>query len=103
VRGRTRFPEVPPMATDQAGEAREVGTLLHGERQVLETAGRDPILFSSRLLVIRLLILSLALVSPGVVAQTAAETPRTIRVVMDNAYAPFAFQSAEGRPQGTLI
>jgi len=32
----------------------------------------------------RLLILSLALVSPGVVAQTAVETPRTIRVVVDN-------------------
>jgi ABC-type amino acid transport substrate-binding protein len=49
------------------------------------------------------LILSLALVSPRVVAQTAVETPRTIRVVMDNAYAPYAFQSNEGQLQGILI
>ena len=51
----------------------------------------------------RLLIFSLAFVSPGVVAQTAVETPRTIRVVMDNAYAPYAFQSDEGKLQGILI
>jgi PAS domain S-box-containing protein len=49
------------------------------------------------------LILSLALTSPRVVAQTAVETPRTIRVVMDNAYAPYAFQSNEGRLQGILV
>jgi PAS domain S-box-containing protein len=41
--------------------------------------------------------------SHGVVAQTAVETPRTIRVVMDNAYAPFSFQSDEGKLQGILI
>jgi ABC-type amino acid transport substrate-binding protein len=45
----------------------------------------------------------LALVSAGAAAQAAVETPRTIRVVMDNAYAPFAFQSAEGKLQGILI
>jgi len=36
-------------------------------------------------------------------AQTALETPQPIRVVMDNAYAPFAFQSDEGKSQGILI
>jgi PAS domain S-box-containing protein len=51
----------------------------------------------------RLLILSLALVAPGIVAQTAVETPRTIRVVMDNAYAPYSFQSDEGKLQGILV
>ena len=51
----------------------------------------------------RLLIFLLALVSPGVLAQTAAETPRTIRVVLDNDYAPFVFQSDEGKLQGILI
>ena len=51
----------------------------------------------------RLLFFLLALVSPGVVAQTAVETPRTIRVVMDNAYAPYSFQSDEGKLQGILI
>ena len=35
--------------------------------------------------------------------QTALETPQPIRVVMDNAYAPFAFQSDEGKSQGILI
>jgi PAS domain S-box-containing protein len=51
----------------------------------------------------RLLIFLLALVSPGVVAQIAVETPRTIRVVVDKDYAPFAFQSDEGKLQGILI
>jgi PAS domain S-box-containing protein len=51
----------------------------------------------------RLLILWLALVSPGVVALTAVETPRTIRVVVDSDYAPFAFHSDEGGLQGILI
>jgi PAS domain S-box-containing protein len=45
----------------------------------------------------------LALVSPGAVAQAAVETPRTIRVVMDSAYAPYSFQSDEGKLQGILI
>lgn len=36
-------------------------------------------------------------------AQTAVETPRNIRVVMDNAYAPYVFQSDEGKLQGILI
>src|SRR6202163_135053 len=48
-------------------------------------------------------LLALALVAPGAVAQGAVETPHTIRVVMDNAYAPFAFQSYEGKLQGILI
>src|SRR6267378_2507285 len=50
-----------------------------------------------------LALLMLALVSPGAVAQTAVETPRTIRVVMDNAYAPYSFQSDDGKLQGILI
>jgi len=45
----------------------------------------------------------LALVSPGAAAQPAVETPRTIRVVLDSAYAPYAFQSDEGKLQGILI
>src|SRR6266700_2847990 len=40
----------------------------------------------------RFLVCWLALVTLGAVAQPAVETPRTIRVVMDNDYAPFAFQ-----------
>src|ERR1700736_647843 len=51
----------------------------------------------------RLALFMLALVSPGAVAQTTVETPRTIRVVMDNVYAPFVFQSDEGKLQGILI
>ena len=50
-----------------------------------------------------LLIMSLALVSAGAVAQTAVETPRAIRVVVDKAYAPYAFQSNDGKVQGILI
>jgi ABC-type amino acid transport substrate-binding protein len=50
-----------------------------------------------------LLILSLALVAPGVLAQTPVDTPRTIRVVVDNAYAPYSFQSDDGKLQGILI
>jgi len=45
----------------------------------------------------------LALVSFGVVAQTTIETPRTIRVVTDNVYAPYSFQSDEGKLQGIVI
>jgi len=51
----------------------------------------------------RLLIFSLAVVSLSAAAQTAVETPRTIRVVMDNAYAPYVFRSDEGQLQGILI
>lgn len=51
----------------------------------------------------RLIIVVLALVSPCAVAQTAPETQRPIRVAVDNAYAPFAFQSDEGKSQGILI
>src|SRR5258706_799704 len=50
-----------------------------------------------------LLIFLLACVYSTVGAQTGAGPPRTIRVVMDNAYAPFAFQSDEGQLQGILI
>src|ERR1700736_445666 len=51
----------------------------------------------------RLALFMLALVSPGVVAQTTVETPRTIRVAMDNAYAPYSFRSDEGKLQGILV
>jgi PAS domain S-box-containing protein len=51
----------------------------------------------------RFALLMLALVSPGAVAQVAVETPRTIRVVMDNAYAPYSFQSDGGKLQGILV
>jgi len=53
--------------------------------------------------ILHLIIFALALVSPSAVAQTARKTPPPIRVVMDNAYAPFAFQSDEGKSQGILI
>jgi PAS domain S-box-containing protein len=51
----------------------------------------------------RFLMCGLALVSLGAVERSAVETPRTIRVVMDGAYTPFAFQSDEGKAQGILI
>ena len=51
----------------------------------------------------RLLFFLLAFVPSGVVAQTVVETPRTIRVVVDNAYAPYSFQSDDGKLQGILI
>jgi signal transduction histidine kinase len=52
----------------------------------------------------RLVLLSLAFVSsPRAGAQTPVEPPRTIRVVMDNAYPPYVFQSDDGKLQGRLI
>ena len=45
----------------------------------------------------------LALVSPGAEAQTTVEAPRIIRVVTDNVYAPYSFQSDEGKLQGIVI
>jgi PAS domain S-box-containing protein len=48
-------------------------------------------------------LLILTLISPGAIAQTTVATPRTIRVVMDNAYAPYSFQSDEGKLQGILV
>jgi PAS domain S-box-containing protein len=53
--------------------------------------------------VTRLALLMLASVSPGAMAQSPAEAPRTIRVVMDNAYAPYSFQSDRGKLQGILV
>jgi ABC-type amino acid transport substrate-binding protein len=50
-----------------------------------------------------LLGVSLILASPGAPASTAVEVRRTIRVVMDNAYAPYVFQSDEGKLQGILV
>ncbi len=51
----------------------------------------------------RLVVVALALGMTGAVAQTAVEKPRTIRVVMDNAYAPYVFQSDDGKLQGIVI
>ena len=53
--------------------------------------------------VLRFALLMLALDLPSPVAQTAVKTPRTIRVVMDNSYAPYSFRSDEGKLQGILI
>src|SRR5882672_5365358 len=50
-----------------------------------------------------LILTMLALDLPSAVAQTAVKTPRTIRVVMDNAYAPYSFRSDEGKLHGILI
>src|SRR5260221_319420 len=50
-----------------------------------------------------LALLMLAMVLPGVAAQPAVEIPRTIRVVVDNAYAPYSFLSDDGKLQGILI
>ncbi|MDB5875784.1 MAG: domain S-box-containing protein, partial [Ramlibacter sp.] len=47
--------------------------------------------------------LLLAVSSLGAVANPAAGTPRTIRVVLDNAYAPFSFRTDTGQLQGILI
>ncbi|MEY2511750.1 MAG: hypothetical protein QOE26_2513 [Verrucomicrobiota bacterium] len=48
-------------------------------------------------------LLMFGLVSIGAAAQGEAETPRTIRVVMDNNYAPYSFQSEEGKLEGILV
>jgi PAS domain S-box-containing protein len=53
--------------------------------------------------VLRLFIVSLALVPLGIMAQTSGAPPRTMRVVMDNAYAPYSFQSDDGKLRGILI
>ena len=53
--------------------------------------------------ILRLSIVALAFISPFAMAQTAVDTMRTIRVVMDNDYAPFVFQSDNGKLQGILI
>src|SRR5258705_9052995 len=50
-----------------------------------------------------LLIFALSFISPAARAQTAVDTPRTLRVVMDNDYAPYVFQSDKGKLQGILI
>jgi PAS domain S-box-containing protein len=52
---------------------------------------------------VRLFIFSLASVACCAIAQTAVETPRTIRVVLDNTYAPYSFRSDDGKLQGILV
>src|SRR5882724_7195864 len=53
--------------------------------------------------VLRFALLMLALDLHSAVAQTAVKTPRTIRVVVDKSYAPYSFQSDQGKLQGILI
>jgi PAS domain S-box-containing protein len=50
-----------------------------------------------------LLIFLQAFISSGIVAQTTVDNQRTIRLVMDDAYAPYVFRSDEGELQGILI
>jgi PAS domain S-box-containing protein len=52
---------------------------------------------------LRLALLAPALVSLIAVAQTTVETPRTIRVVTDNVYAPYSFLSDDGKLQGIVV
>jgi PAS domain S-box-containing protein len=52
---------------------------------------------------LRFALIILALVSSGAMAQTTVERPRTIRVVTDNVYAPYSFQTEEGELQGIVI
>ncbi len=51
----------------------------------------------------RLLILALTFVSAAASAQPAPRSPRVIRVVVDNDYAPYSFQSDDGKLQGIVI
>lgn len=51
----------------------------------------------------RLLILALTFISTAAMAQPAPRSPRVIRVVVDNNYAPYSFQSDDGRLQGIVI
>jgi signal transduction histidine kinase len=48
-------------------------------------------------------ICSPASVSTAAAAETAVDPPHTIRVVLDNAYAPYSFYSADGKLRGILI
>ncbi len=47
--------------------------------------------------IVPLLICSLAVLSPRGAAQPAVEMPQTIRVVVDDAYAPYSFESDGGK------
>ena len=51
----------------------------------------------------RLVLLMVGLLFDGAGARAAVETQQTIRVVMDNAYAPYSFLSERGELQGILI
>src|SRR5882672_4263365 len=50
-----------------------------------------------------LALVMVTVVSPGAVAQAADDTLRTVRVVLDNAYAPYSFRSNDGKLQGILV
>lgn len=49
------------------------------------------------------LIFPLAFILFDAIAQSTVDTQRTVRIVMDNSYAPYVFQSSEGKLQGILI
>src|SRR5258707_728725 len=49
------------------------------------------------------LILALTFVSIAAVAQPAGRSARTIRVVVDNDYAPYSFRSDDGKLHGIVI
>jgi PAS domain S-box-containing protein len=51
----------------------------------------------------RFALLMLALVSSGAPAPAVRDAPRAIRVVVDNAYAPYSFRSDKDELQGILI
>ncbi len=48
-------------------------------------------------------IFTLVTISSAVSAQAKIKKPRNLRVVMDKSYAPYTFQSDEGKLQGVLI
>jgi PAS domain S-box-containing protein len=50
-----------------------------------------------------LVVLALAFIPASAVAQRSATNPRVLRVVMDNDYPPYSFQSDGGKLQGILI
>jgi PAS domain S-box-containing protein len=52
---------------------------------------------------LRLMICSLVLLWPWAAARGGVEGPRTIRVVVDQGYAPYSFRSDDGRLQGILV
>jgi PAS domain S-box-containing protein len=53
--------------------------------------------------VMKYLTLALAVLSLGAAPQPAATRARSIRVVVDNDYAPYSFQSDDGKLQGIVI
>jgi two-component system sensor histidine kinase/response regulator len=59
--------------------------------------------FAETMAKLRSLTVALAFVSLAAVAQTAGRNARTLRVVVDNNYAPYSFQSDDGKLHGIAI